>query len=195
MNACHMAARTVRKISFGALLITLWFVFGLKGASQAPEKEAIPGVQSYTRVEANIACGGTIAPEAFPELKRRGFKAVINLRQPTERNANVEGEGEAVRAAGLTYINLPFYPGTPDAATWVEPFLKAVADPSNLPVYIHSIRAHRAAGLLLIKRALVDGWSIEKAMAEADAVALADRSAGAELTRKFSLEYINAHSR
>lgn len=195
MKAWQVAGRAFGRISSGTLLLALLFPLGLQAASQALEKETVPGVQNYTRADANIACGGVIALEALPELKRRGFKAVINLRRPTERNANVEAEGDAARAAGLTYINLPFSAGAPDAATSVEPFLKAVADPANLPVYIHSVQAHRAAGMLLIKRVLVDRWSIDKAMAEADAIALSDGSAGAELARKFALGYINTHSR
>lgn len=190
-----MTGRTIGGISSGALLVTLLFALRPYATAQTVAKETVPGVQNYTRVDANIACGGAIALEALPELKRRGFKAVINLRRPTERDANVEAEGEAARAAGLRYVSLPFSAGAPDAATYVEPFLKAAADPANLPVYIHSAQAHRAAGMLLIKRVLADGWSIDKAMAEADAIALSDGTTGAELARTFALGYIKSHNK
>ena len=187
------------RISSGSLLLALLASPGLMTAAQpsvrnqAAAKETMPGVESYTRLDASVACGGTTSAEAFPELKRRGFKAVINLRQPTEPNANIEAEGEAARAAGLKYINLPFSTGAPNAASLVEPFLKLVTDPSNLPVLVHSVRAHRAVGMLLIKRVLVDGWNVDKALAEADATALSDGSPGAGAARKFGLDYINAH--
>lgn len=144
----------------------------------------LPGAQNYTRVDRNVACGGAIAFEALPELKRRGFKAVINLRLPTERNANVEAEGDAVRAAGLKYIHLPFNAAAPDANAVVDAFLKAVTDPGNQPVYIHSNAAHRVGGLWLIKRVRLDGWSVENALAEAEGIGLSDSS------RQFALAYV-----
>ena len=109
------------------LLMVLFFVSGLVTAAQSVKKETLPGIRSFAQVDNLIACGGAITPEGFPELKRRGFKAVINLRRPSEPNADVEGEGEAARKAGLRYVNLPFNAAAPDAADSVEPFLKLMA--------------------------------------------------------------------
>jgi protein tyrosine phosphatase (PTP) superfamily phosphohydrolase (DUF442 family) len=163
------------------------------GLSQAQSgtNEALPGARNFTRVTDLVACGGATAFEAFPELKRRGFKTVINLRLPTERGADVEGEGNAVRAAGLTYIHLPFYatltdapdPADRSAGEMVEAFLKAVVNPSNLPVYIHSAAAHRASGFWLIKRLRIDGWSVDRAVAEAETIGITDAM------RSFALNY------
>ena len=122
---------------------------------------------------------------------------MINLRKASEPDANVEAEGDAVRGAGLKYVNLPFSATDPYevAAAQVEPFMKALADPSNLPVLIHSRQSHRPVGLLLIKRVLQDGWSVGKGFAAADAQVLADGTAGAAGVREFVLGYIKAHSR
>jgi len=49
----------------------------------------------------------------------------------------------------------------------IDPFLKAVADRSIYPVFIHSGAGHRAAMALMLKRVLVDNWTIEKARIEA----------------------------
>ena len=165
-------------------------------AWQVPGKEAIPGIVNYTRVDANLAVGGVVSLESLPELKRRGFKTVINLRKASEPDANVEAEGDAVRRAGMKYVNLPFSATDPYdvAAAQVEPFLKALADPSNLPVMIHSRQTHRPVGLLLIKarpgrlerrqglcsgrRSGARGWHA--------------RAAG---VREFAISYIKAHSR
>ena len=185
---------TFGEISTG-LLLGLVLQSGLQAALQAPQKEIVSGVQNYTRVDANIACGGATALEALPELKRRGFRTVINLREPTEPGANVEAEGVAARAAGLKYINVPFNVTAPNAVALVEPVLKALADPSNLPVFIHSNQAHRATGMLLIKRVVVEGWSVDKATAEADAVALSDGSPGAQRARQFALDYLKTHTK
>ena len=171
---------------------------GLADAQQASGRnEVLPGIVNYTRIDKNLAVGGVLSLEALPELKRRGFKAVINLRKASEPDANVEGEGVAVRGAGLKYVNLPFSATDPYevAALQVEPFMKALADPSNLPVLVHSRQAHRPVGLLLIKRVLQDGWTVEKGFAAADARGLADGTEGAAGVQQFVRSYIKAHSR
>lgn len=184
--------RYSREVSFSLLLLALLFAFDPKALSQAPDKETLIGARNYTRVDATVACGGATSVDAFAELKRRGFKTDINLRMPEERGANVEAEGEAVRAAGMRYIQLPFYatltstmdPADPKAGALVEAFLKAVVDPANQPVYIHSAAAHRASGMWLIKRLRIDRWSVERAVAEAEGIGITDAM------RQFALNYV-----
>jgi uncharacterized protein (TIGR01244 family) len=179
------------KMSMGGTVcgVLLLAVFCPCGAQATADKETVPGIAEYTRITPAVAAGGVIEFNALPELKRRGFKAVINLRMATERDANVEAEGAAARAAGLRYIHLPFNVAAPDANAVVDAFLKAVMDPENQPVYVHSRQAHRVGGLWLIKRVIVDGWSTEKALAEAESIALSDSS------RQFALEYVKSHSK
>ena len=178
-------------------VITTILSGGLRAAQQAPNKGGLRGIVNYTPVDASLAVGGALSLTAVPEIKRRGFRTVINLRKASEPDANVEAEGHAVRGAGLKYVNLPFSATDPYlvAAAQVEPFIKALADPSNLPVLIHSRQAHRPVGLLLIKRVLRDGWSVDKGFAAADAQVLADGTAGAAGVREFVLRYLKAQSR
>jgi len=165
--------------------------------AQAPAKETLAGVVNYTRIDATVVVGGALSLEAVPEIKRRGFKAVINLRRPDEPDANVEAEGEALRAAGLRYISLPFSARDPYdvAAAQVEPFLKALADPMNRPVLIHSAQSHRPVAMLVIKRVLQDGWSLDKAYDAEDAQVLSDGSRGANSMRQFVAAYLKAHAK
>ena len=155
------------------------------------------GVVNYTPIDKDMTVGGALTADGIAELKRRGFKAVINLRKATENDANVEAEGEAVRAAGMKYVSLPFSASDPYdvAAAQVEPFLKAVDDRSNWPVFMHSARSHRPTGLLVIKRVLEDGWSLEKAYAAPDAQVLADGTAGAKGIKDFAEKYLAAHGK
>jgi uncharacterized protein (TIGR01244 family) len=155
-------------------------------AAQTPAS-AIPGVVNYTRVDAVVACGGATSVEAFPTLKQEGFRAVVNLRRAEEPDAAIEASRAAAQAAGLKYIHIPFDSHAP-AADAVESFLAAVKDPSNQPVYIHCGTANRVGAVWLIKRALVDGWDVERATAEAKRIGL--RSAQLE---QFALDYIAAH--
>jgi protein tyrosine phosphatase (PTP) superfamily phosphohydrolase (DUF442 family) len=170
---------------------------GLPAASQAARADAVAGIVNFTPIDDRVTVGGALSVEALPELRRRGFRAVINLRQASEAGANVEAEGAAVRAAGLKYIHLPFSATDPYdvAAPQVDLFLKTFADRSNWPVFVHSAQSHRPTGLLVIKRVREDGWSVEQAYAAADAQVLSDGSAGSKGMRDFVAVYLKAHGR
>jgi protein tyrosine phosphatase (PTP) superfamily phosphohydrolase (DUF442 family) len=88
---------------------------------------------------------------------------------PEEPGANIE-ESKAVAAkVGLKYIHLPHGMPTPEIA---EAFLKAVADPANQPVYIDCASANRVGAMWLIKRVRLDGWDVDRATKEAEAIGL-----------------------
>jgi uncharacterized protein (TIGR01244 family) len=157
------------------------------GAPQEPER--LDGALNYSRVDATVACGGATAPEAFAQLAAWGFRSVINLRQATEKGANVEAEAEAVRAAGLVYLHIPIDSENPSPEA-VDRFLEAVAKPEHHPVYIHCGTANRVGAVWLIKRVLQDGWPLEKALAEAEAIGLRRPA-----TRQFALDYIASKGR
>jgi uncharacterized protein (TIGR01244 family) len=153
------------------------------------QKKEVAGIVNYSRVDATVGCGGQVSPAAMSALKSEGYVSVINLRQASEPNADVEGGKAAAQAAGLKYIHLPFNAAAPDTAV-VDSFLAAVADKSNQPVFIHCGSANRVGGLWMIKRALRDGWDIPKAQAEAEAIGLRDQKLTA-----FATEYIKTHKK
>ena len=155
-------------------------------SAQQVTKKDIAGISTFAQLETTIACGGATKAEAVPELKRMGFKSVINLRQPSEAGAEVEAEGEAVRAAGLIYVNLPFNIQSPDPKL-IENFIAAVTAPANQPAYVHCAAGGRAAALWMIKRVKADGWDEARALEEANALGLNDR------LRPFALDYIHSH--
>jgi uncharacterized protein (TIGR01244 family) len=122
-------------------------------------------------VEATVACGGATSPEALEELKRRGFRSVLNLREASEPNAHVEEEGTRARELGLRYLHIPFSGANPTVEP-VDRFLAALDDPANLPVYIHCGTANRVGAMWYVKRVVRDGWPADKALAEAEAIGL-----------------------
>jgi uncharacterized protein (TIGR01244 family) len=150
----------------------------------APDSAGPEGVVNYTRVDATVACAGATPPEAMAGLKELGFISVINFRTEGERGAMIEESRTAAEAAGLTYFHLPFREATPEVT---ETFLDTVADPVNQPVYIHCGSANRVGAMWLIKRVRVDGWSVEDAMVEAEAIGL--RS---EALKEFAIDYVGA---
>ena len=110
-----------------ALALGVVFVAGVASAQQVTKKE-IPGISTFAQVETTIACGGATKPEAIREIAKMGFKSVINLRLASEQGAQVEEEGDAVKAAGMRYVHLPFDPQNPDAHL-IDNFIAAVTAP------------------------------------------------------------------
>ena len=152
-------------------------------------KESVPGVTNFSRVETTIACAGATTPAAVAELKQMGYASIINLRQPTEAGADMDAEAAAAKAAGVTYVSLPFNGASPDPVV-VERFLKAVTEPANQPVFLHCATANRAAALWMIKRMMVDGWDADRASSEATALGLTSSA-----LKTFALEYAAAHKK
>ena len=153
------------------------------GAAPSFVDEAGPeGVPNYTRVDATVACAGATPPEVMAGLKEGGFASIINFRTDGERGETNAAGKAAAEAAGLKYFHLPFRQAS---AGVTEAFLETVTDPANQPVYIHCGSANRVGAMWLIKRVKVDGWSVEDATTEAEAIGL--RSAG---LKEFALEYV-----
>jgi uncharacterized protein (TIGR01244 family) len=184
-------------------LLVPFFVAGLivaPGAWQAPSSQAaqaqppasgsIPGVRNFTKVDSTIACGGALTLEAYGALRQAGYKSVVNLRLATEPGVNIDEAKKAGESVGLVYIHLPFSNAAPDAIV-LDEFLKAVAKPENLPMMLHCGSGTRVSMFWAVKRVMIDGWTVEKAMGE-----LPDLSKNlAQPVRTFMLDYLKAHGK
>jgi len=184
-------------------LLALVFVLGLVAAPfawqaaspqaappQPPAKDAVAGVRNFTKVDSTVACGGALSPEAFEALKQAGYKSIVNLRAASEPGNDVEAAKKAAEAAGLKYFHLPFVPATPDP-TMLDEFLKIVVKPENQPMMLHCASGGRASMFWAVKRVMIDGWPVEKAMGE-----WPDLSKNAsQQTRAVSLDYLKAHGK
>ncbi len=179
-----------------ALAMVLAVVSSPRAEGQvAPSKPtAVAGVVNFTRLDATVACAGATNASAVPELKQMGFVSIVNLRRPTEEGANVDAERAAADAAGIKYFHLPFTaPKSPDENVdgTVQEFLNVVGNPANQPVLIHCASGGRAAGMWMVKRVLLDGWTVERARAEAD-LTYADP---ASPSLKWAEEYAKTHAK
>jgi uncharacterized protein (TIGR01244 family) len=159
------------------------------GVISAQQKMTKPGITNFTRVDAVVACGGATETSALEGLKNDGFKAVINLRQASERGANIDENRSRAQALGLKYIHIPFNGAAPENKTF-DDFLAAVADKSNQPVYVHCASANRVGAVWLAKRVLQDGWTVEKATEEARLIGLS-----AAPLEQFALKYVAEHKK
>ncbi len=158
-------------------------------SAAAQTKQDYPGVTNFTRVDATVACGGATDIATLDNLKKDGFKTVINLRVASEPGANIEQNQARAKELGLKYVHVPFSAGAPDAKVF-DTVLATIADKANQPVYLHCGSAQRVGSVWLAKRVLQDNYSIDKATNEAKAIGLSN--AGLE---KFALQYIADHKK
>ena len=161
-------------------------------SAQNSKRLTVPGINNFWFVDKTVSTGGSITSRdiAMPALKKRGTKTVIDLAGGAESGA----ERAATEAAGMKYLVFAINPMTLDPAP-IEPFLKAASDAANFPVFIHSGNGHRAGMALMIKRVLVDGWTIERAGVEAAASGLINDNAMTPVWWKFAQDYIMSHKK
>lgn len=152
-------------------------------------KEDIDGIRNFSKVDATVACAGATEVRAIPEIARRGYKSILNLRVATEEGAAIDESRAAAEQAGLRFVHLPFVAAEPDAKV-VDQFLAAVVDAANQPMFINCGSANRVAALWLVKRMLVDKWDEPKALEEAKAIGLRTESLQA-----FALKYVAERKR
>jgi len=169
------------------VLTVIALVAFVASASAQVKKSELPGVRNYSRVDATVGCGGATDPSAMAGLKKEGYVSVINLRLANEPGVDIDASRAAAQAAGIKYIHLPFNGSSPDPKV-VSDFLSAVADKANQPVFIHCGSANRVGAVWMIKRVLQDGWAVDRAQTEAEAIGLTSPQLVA-----FASTYIKEH--
>jgi uncharacterized protein (TIGR01244 family) len=152
--------------------------------AQEPKKETVDGIRNFTNVSPTIACAGATEARVIPELAKRGYKAIVNLRQATEQGADIEGTRAAAEAAGIRFVHLPLNAQQPEPAV-VDAFIAATSDPANQPTFINCGSASRVAAMMIAKRILADGWTQERALAEAAVI-----GPPAPALQEFALKYV-----
>ena len=136
-----------------------------------------------------MACAGAVTPSAVADIKKMGFASIINLRQPTEQGADIDGEAAAAKAAGINFFNLPFNNAAPDPAV-VDRFLQTITQTGNQPAFIHCASGNRAAAMWFVKRVLVDKWDVDRAGTEAAGLGLSNAA-----IKTFMMDYIQSHKK
>ncbi|MGB5400744.1 MAG: sulfur transferase domain-containing protein [Thermoanaerobaculia bacterium] len=108
-----------------------------------------------------ILVGGQPTPGQLERARDLGYKTVINLRQPEEKDNT---DPELVRYLEMTYVSLPI--GGPSDITQEK--ARALADAleaTESPVLVHCASGNRVGGLFAMKAFYVDGMSPEEALA------------------------------
>ena len=173
-------------ISLAALVAFCAFV---NLAQAQVTKESVPGITNFARVETTVACAGAVTPASVAEIKKMGFRSIINLRLANEPGADIDAEAAAAKTAGINFVHLPLNGAAPDPAV-VERFLKVVTESGSQPAFIHCASGNRAAAMWLIKRVLIDKWDNDRASAEAAQLGLTSQP-----LKTFALDYVLAHKK
>ena len=176
----------MRVFRFTAAALGAVSLFAAVAAAQVTS-ETVAGVTNFRQIRSTVACAGATTPESMRAVKEMGFVSVVNLRQASENGANVEAESDVARTAGLRYIHIPMNGAAPDPAV-LDRFLEAARTPANHPMFVHCASGNRAASVWLVKRVLVDGWTVERASEEAAALGLTSAA-----LKQFALDYIKTH--
>lgn len=167
-----MRTRTGPALSTTLLLAALQLLPQVASAQVRPALTLpMPGVDVFHPVTTTVAVGSNARPEAMPALKQAGFEIVVAIREDTEDGYDRTESERAATSAGLRFVAIPFTRMKPDPAA-AERFLAVMADPQNSHAYVYCHEGPRAATMWLIKRVRQDGWSVERAMAEAESLGL-----------------------
>jgi uncharacterized protein (TIGR01244 family) len=155
--------------------------------AQQAKQQDYPAITNFLRVNPQICTGGQPTLDDLARMKAEGIKAIINLRRPSEYDA--EAEAAKAKELGLRYFNIPVSIAEPKDEQ-ADEFLKITSDPANRPAFIHCGSANRVGGFWMIRRVLVDGWKVEDAEAEARKMGLHSPS-----LVEFARNYIAHHQK
>ena len=130
------------------------------------------GIPNYYRLRDDIATAGQPTDEALEDVKKAGFKAVLNLR--TEQEGSLE-EKPKVEALGMEYYNIPIGRDGFSPAI-LEQFKEILANDDNRPLLIHCASSNRVGALWYIHQVLENGEDEAAALAEGKKAGLTSES-------------------
>jgi uncharacterized protein (TIGR01244 family) len=153
------------KKRLASLLITFVALLAFNAAAQEKSEPNYPELPNFHQVNAGLYRGAQPKQGGLQELHRLGIKTVVNLRDDDAREQNEEREA---KAAGLKYFNLPLSNRSAPSDAQIEQALALINAPENQPVFVHCKRgADRTGTIIAVYRISHDGWTSERARAEA----------------------------
>jgi protein tyrosine phosphatase (PTP) superfamily phosphohydrolase (DUF442 family) len=125
----------------------------------AKPRDDLPGLLNFAEVSDALWRGAQPTAAGFAELKRRGAKAIIDLRAE-------HSDRQLLAGTGLQYVEIPCLAWDPEEKNVLK-FLKVVTDPKNQPVFVHcQAGADRTGMMVAVYRMTQQGWTSKEALAE-----------------------------
>jgi len=171
-----------RRSAIGILVLgCVWLAAAAAGQQSAEE------ISNFLRVSDSVCTGGQPTAEQLAPLKREGVRTIIALRDPSEFDA--PAEAAAAAALDLRYVNIPVRAADPKDEQVVA-FLELTSEPGVFPAFIHCGSGNRVGAFWMIRRVLVDGWTVEKAEEEGRRIGLRSQN-----LVDFARGYIERHAK
>lgn len=156
-----MRVRNTKKIWIAGAAIALALSWSASAAQPF-------GIANESQPEQGLLASGQPTQAQLQEVAKAGYKTVLDLRPPSEDHGY--DEPAAVRAAGMTYVNIPVTQATLDAAT-LDRFIETLKT-AERPVYVHCASSNRVGALYYAWLVLEKGMTEEEALEKAKAAGL-----------------------
>jgi len=123
---------SVRKICL-FVLVSLLFALQLAIAEQGIDLKLLQGIPNVVFLQDDIIGGGVPSQEALEEIKRQGFKSVIDLRMKIEGTMFAKA---SVKKLKIKYFNIPIRASN-ISDEHMKQFDEIISDPDNKPALVH----------------------------------------------------------
>jgi protein tyrosine phosphatase (PTP) superfamily phosphohydrolase (DUF442 family) len=120
-------------------------------------------IPQFAQARDRVATGLQPFPDGVAWLKDHGYRTVLHVRAPGTDDAAARRQFEKY---GIRYLSLDADPRTLTKAD-VDRFNRVVTDEANLPLFVYDKDASLTGGLWYLHFRIMEGWSDEKARAEA----------------------------
>ena len=147
------------------LLAVLSLLALLAPAGQSQSSSRNSELPNFAKVSEKLYRGAQPTRDGFRRLKELGVTTVINLRGEDDLAV---AEKEAVEGAGLRYFNIGLPGMSGPSNEQVAQVMTIIDAPESGPVFIHCRRgSDRTGTIAAVYRISHEGWTAEKALAEA----------------------------
>ena len=109
-------------------------------------------IYNYLPISETLATAGQPTEAQFAEIRRAGFKVVVNLALPTADNA-LPDERAVVEAQGMAYVPIPVVWESPTVEDWRQ-FQTVLAENAESKVFVHCAANMRVSVFVYLHRRL-----------------------------------------